>query len=1035
MALSNDLSSIKGIHVSPGIYAQETVLEYAVKSLGITTLGAVGETVKGPAFQPIQIADWNEFKSVFGGTDPSKFKGSQYPKYELPYIAKHYLTESKQLEVVRVLGIGGYNAGPAWVVTAQKGNDDSKKYPVAIIRSRGYYEKYPSGSNDSCDCVNSQYDKLTYYVGESSDATTDCTVRKWDMDALKITGYTDLNGTADCNNSGGTPSGTEAGYTVSAGNYGKFTLSGYTDGNTANKFTYPVSLNPGDKDYILKVLGTTPDNGDAPIYVEALYDVVYQNLVDKGEVNKISEPLEAYEPKNDNEVVILEPVADIASIKEADLTRANLYKRYLVKDANTYHYSYEVVNGETVSADTTASVGDILEVVTEDGNTRSYKYKKALSGVSDTQGVENIADGLNYIMVDNKVEAVTVDMNNYKSSYRYASTPWVVSNLLGDYNNMKVEPMFRFHTISDGDASNFEVKVSIENIRTDEGVFDVCVHPFNDTDEKPVFLERFVKCSMIPGKSNYIAFKIGSSDGSYESKSKYITVEVNESAIARNASPAGFLGYPLMQFRGVSFAEGNGHSGMTDLPVSYNVTYDPDVKSKKQYFGMSSNAGIDIDMLKFNGVTAYYETQDFMSPGFHLDSRLQKYEIDNTGIAKIGEGENKWLFSYVKMSNVTPQLPNIPVIDKEEKMVNTIYENVNARKFVLYFAGGFDGWDIYRDERTNTDDFKLSKYRGSINNKSGKGYNFDKIVNPEVLGLDGNGITSDYYAYLSAARQFANPEAVDCNVFVTPGIDLINNKELSEEIIDMIENERADSIYVATLPDKPSGAGDNPEEMYDADEVVGLLEATDIDSNYTCTYYPWVKYYDEDNSQYIMLPATKDVVKNMASTDNNQYPWFAPAGMNRGDVNCVRAHIATKIGEEDTLYEGRVNPIKTFAQDGVKIWGQKTLQTAENQLNRIATRRLLLRMRKLIAIACRQLVFEPNDPTAKQQFLSIVTPIMDNIRSNRGITDYRIEVLDSVESRERYELPARIFFKTPGQIEYVILDFTLMPEGLSFDAI
>ena len=92
-------SSARGVHVSPGIYSKEVDINYAVKSLGITTLGLVGETVKGPAFQPMAIENWREFTNIFGGTNPEKFKGSQYPKYELPYIAKSYLSESNQLQV------------------------------------------------------------------------------------------------------------------------------------------------------------------------------------------------------------------------------------------------------------------------------------------------------------------------------------------------------------------------------------------------------------------------------------------------------------------------------------------------------------------------------------------------------------------------------------------------------------------------------------------------------------------------------------------------------------------------------------------------------------------------------------------------------------------------------------------------------------------------------------------------------------------------------------------------------------------------
>jgi hypothetical protein len=60
---------------------------------------------------------------------------------------------------------------------------------------------------------------------------------------------------------------------------------------------------------------------------------------------------------------------------------------------------------------------------------------------------------------------------------------------------------------------------------------------------------------------------------------------------------------------------------------------------------------------------------------------------------------------------------------------------------------------------------------------------------------------------------------------------------------------------------------------------------------------------------------------------------------------------------------------------------------------------------------------------------------MDNIRSNRGISDYKIEVDDSIEARDRRELPAKIFFKPFKALEYILLDFILTPEGVSFDNI
>ena len=1331
----------RGVHVSPGVYSREIDLTYAVKSLGITTLGLAGETQKGPAFQPMAISNWREFVSTFGGTNPEKFKGSQYPKYELPYIAKSYLTQSNQLEVVRALGLSGYNAGPAWLVTADMVGDangdpaDGKqnKMVVAVLRPRGQYVKYRKfdPSTGTCACPSESYDTLVYEVGETTKDASRCdTPVQYNQFALELDAYAPLYSTGnDCEGYEFVKNAT--GFEISATNYGRFKIKGikgiHSLGTSYQNlkddhdfsgdcFEYAVSLNPYDKDYILNVLGQDPNDGDAPIYVESLYDVSLAQAIannnDKHAMN-LSSDLTFYQVFYPADFDGLEPVAGIMTIQESNLSRRNIGQRFLADynaatadqyandpyltfhlydyitglpiktekvaekdrtifgtpttdkngfavfkvkvgyiytvvqytdasgkrnyyyraysresidryaesknkftwiDANTkaevsasteadvltalkvtpknnvYEYKNEIYSAETdalasleadiqkaqnvptgaasykgivysskdkaidaadasvtisgtgysfVSADTK---GNDVVVYSEDAKTaydyvegkvndatEGYVYynsntvyatkpdaKKYLSGnvitnksvyvdeknieVAPTIGgvfgvygvksnqidkvplydnlvyggnamiklnksevsgitgnlpsdkvsqnitesprqvcVKNLSDGLYYRIIKNEgnedVTFISCNLNDYKSAYRYASTPWIVSNLMGDYDHIELKKLFRFHTISDGKCANHEVKISIENIRPDDGVFDVVVRDINDTDEYQVPLEKFSRCSLTPGTSSYIAYKIGSYDGIYESKSKYITVECKEGDVVENSVPAGFLGYPAVQFDGVPVVDEK-QAIIANPLLIYNRTYDEDVKNRKQYFGLSTRVGVDLDMFSFKGNATYIDDPSVLTHGFHLDSRLNMEGYQASERPKVTvDGEFGYKFDAVSQNSRTTTLTDAPIIGTEEAMTGTIYQYANLRKFTVYFYGGFDGWDEFRTSRTNTDDFKASKYLGTYDNNSGEGYSFNRIDDPEALGLNQNGITSDWYAYLAAIRQFANPEAVDINVFATPGIDYVNNKTLVEEAIEMIEEERADSIYVVTTPDKPMGAGDFVDEMFTPDDAVYNLEDSELDSNYTCTYYPWVKYLDQDNNQYIYLPPTKDVVRNFAQTDNTTYPWFAPAGLERGDVNCVRAHFITKLADEDTLYEGRINPVKTFATDGVKIWGQKNLQVKESQLNRIAVRRLLLRMRKLIAIACRSLIFEPNDSVTKNTFLSTVTPIMDNIRANRGISDYKIEVNDTVESRERRELPAKIYFKPYNALEYVVLDFILTPEGVSFDNI
>ena len=126
------------VFVSPGVYTSERDLSFVAQSVGVTTLGIVGETLKGPAFEPILITNFDEYKTYFGGTSPEKF-GNGYPKYELPYNAKSYLQESNQLFVTRILGLTGYNAGKSYGITTKSTNPDYDGITVAVLRSRGHY--------------------------------------------------------------------------------------------------------------------------------------------------------------------------------------------------------------------------------------------------------------------------------------------------------------------------------------------------------------------------------------------------------------------------------------------------------------------------------------------------------------------------------------------------------------------------------------------------------------------------------------------------------------------------------------------------------------------------------------------------------------------------------------------------------------------------------------------------------------------------------------------------------------------------------
>ena len=1090
MANTNN-NSPRQTHVSPGIYTKETDLTFASKSLGITTLGVVGETLRGPAFQPMLIENWRQFQTFFGGTSVEKYRGSKYPKYELPYIAQSYLQQSSQLQVVRVLGLSGTNAGPAWLITASGSSINGvepiyKNMVVAIIRSRATYQKVALVDKNECQDVY-EYDKQLFYTKD---------VRLEFSKSLNLENN-------ECSKKYVSENGDAA---IDVTNYGKFVLALKLYDDTEKR--YAVSFNPNEKDYIYNVIGGNPEIGNCEVYIEELYDVALQQLISNGmltQIDNVNPYGEAY--SSDNAEVLptfkqyhiipkFKAVNDLLTEDETTLKRKDVGKRFLYSTSE----SINAATGEPLKVHISKDKGITWEVVdgvpgaiytvvahTDTDGTRKYyyatyegdfvdgvKYKnEKLSNISNVlvNMSDNIFNDCVYVVADNlfyiarkqnnseiiDVEPITLDLNNYKEQYRCATTPWIVSEIKGSATEVELTKLFRFHTISDGSTSNTEVKISIENIDPEYGQFDVVVRDFNDNDGSPIILERYNKCTMVPGNKNYIALRIGSYDEQYETVSKYITVEVNESEIAKSSIPAGFLGYPIRNYKsGTAVTE----SEINVMPphLQYNTYYDDEVRSTKQYFGLSSLVGIDTDLLKYKGVEAYNELPDGLTPCFHLDARIFEgqpikegdkvyYENDNLTQTINVDGITGYEWITVDKTNVT-EFGIEPRIGSEEVMLNTIYEDKKLRKFTLAFYGGWDGWDYYRSSRSNTDDFKYSNYKGTINKNSGNGTNFsvigkksgpqasiDVINNVETYGLNPteNAITSDWYAYLSGVRQFANPKEIDINVLATPGIDYVNNKLLVDEIIDMVENERADSIYVVTTPDKPFGANDTETEMFNADEAVWNLEDSDIDSNYTCTYYPWVKFYDENNASYIYLPPTKDVVRNFAYTDNTSYPWFAAAGWNRGGINGVRPKKSLKLAEQDTLYAGRINFVNTFAQEGMKIWGDNNLQVRESQMNKISKRRLLLRIRKLCSIACIGLLFDPNDNTTKQRFQSTIEPIMNDIMSNRGITNWKMEIDDSIEARDRLELPAKIYLKPTPNLEYITIDFVITPQGSNWD--
>jgi hypothetical protein len=1063
------------VFVSPGVYTSETDLSFVAQSVGVTTLGLVGETQRGPAFEPIFISNYDEFQAFFGGTSPEKFVNTQIPKYEAAYIAKSYLQQSNQLFVTRILGLSGYDAGPSWSIKVIADIDPTTiefNPPVGTPFTATFSGNSLVGGTSVLTSslpaiIQSNLTKeYRTYNGSTSTMSDDFTGF---LDSFIVTPATTA---------------------TTAIAYGSILTSNYNfvyntlgldftnvygvdnvswDDNTA-------TLDTNDPWYYANFDITSGDNYSGYSFywnVSSLTSLGGNNYSGTitGVTYNFSGLCAQYRSTPVNGMV----VATLRSRGVSEFTSTQHGPQYQVTGTSNVNMvcsgSYSTVNQDPFAT-------FLLSGVTKDNNTFSFETSMDPTSsqyLPKVLGVDNF--GKNRVDVPIFVEELyggsLVFLYNYGvirglscniiplpaassistssiawkyEKYQTPLTPFLVSELRGN----KVYDLFRFVSISDGDSANTEIKVSIANISFNNQTFDVLVRNFYDTDTNPVVIEKFTNCNMDENSNNFVAKKIGSYNGEYSLNSRYIMVEMADE-YPNDALPCGFRGYTQRQY-------GSTTVNRTPIPIyktkyfTPNETiYNPPFGStsggdnsvtvagdniRRTYLGFSTQFGIDNSLIEYKGkvnpttnwaCAVESVAWNTTTKGFHMDDNARVI-LFNTGTTSSGETEF--------------YCGNYPFSSEPTDQTNGYYY-IYSRKYTICFAGGFDGWDIYRERRTNETRFQLG----------GSGYlsGADVACNPRYPNCTGNGAfkpitinknttdyaNTDYYAYLLGIETFSNPEATNINIFATAGIDIQNHDNLVEQAIDMIQYNRADSIYIATMPDYNLLLPDanDPEQKINPQEAVDLLNQTGIDSNYTATYYPWILVRDTVNNTQIYLPPTGEVCRNLALTDNVSFPWFASAGYTRGLVNSVKARTKLTQEDRDTLYQGRINPIATFSDVGTVIWGNKTLQIADSALNRLNVRRLLLQARKLISAVAVRLLFEQNDQIVRQQFLDSVNPILDAIRRDRGLYDFRVTVSSSVEDLDRNTLVGKIYLKPTRALEFIDIEFLITPTGASFENI
>ena len=283
-------------------------------------------------------------------------------------------------------------------------------------------------------------------------------------------------------------------------------------------------------------------------------------------------------------------------------------------------------------------------------------------------------------------------------------------------------------------------------------------------------------------------------------------------------------------------------------------------------------------------------------------------------------------------------------------------------------------------------------------------------------------------AYTQSISLLANKDAFNYNLLVAPGLLTDMSGVASSAITSMITTaqNRGDMMVVFDS------------SKYNSQIGSVLSNVVGYDTSYAATYWPWVKTIDPNTANQVWVPASTMIPGVYAFNDNVSAPWFAPAGINRGIITvATQAERVLTQGNRDTLYQANINPISTFPNSGIVVFGQKTLQKRQSSLDRINVRRLLIELKNYISQVADTFVFEQNNAVTRNNFLGIINPYLASVQQQQGLTSFRV-IMDETNNPplvvDNNQMVGQIYLQPTRTAEFIVLDFNILPTGATFPA-
>ena len=1050
---------------SPGFFDQEIDISGRVTAVSGVPAGIVGTAQKGPAFVPITVGSFTDFKTKFGGLDPKRFG---------PYAVEKWLENRTSCTYVRVLGAGANETSTHISNTKNSGIVSNAGFVVSGTVSS---EHGLTSAQGSVNFIVAQHNAVAEEVTGFPVFSDNSSISSADSMSLlrgivflaSGTRLLTLDNDAFYNSALGVTRATVGaigGSALSQSKYFKLVLSSSagsefgSDESVSGIRILSASLDPSDGSYIGKVLNTDP------LRFQSEQHLLYADFaVEHDLAPVISDAAHV--------TVSISSGSNNSSINDALGNKfETLFGRY-----DTRYTTPKTTN--FISQPYSKAEYDLFHFeCIDDGQYANEKFKISVAGLKASTS-EKQPFGSFEIQVRSfeDSDTNTAILERYPNCSLDPNSDRYVARLIGDkkvrFDFDQEDPDERRLVVT-GKYPNVSSRIRIVmNEQVGKGQVPKDSLPFGfrgipvlkttdtltDSTSPLAYDGTTYGNTTINRLMNQQGTKPDGSDAETAVTGAIVPpmpyrVKVTNGAVASTAS---FLGQPGDDER----VDGRYYWGVKTNPMP--VSSSTDSVLGRTNAALDPNAGAGINPL----VRAYTRFQG-----------IEKIDALVTGSGKDVFNNNKFTLARVALFNPATTLSAVTTAvtgTAREHMLEAAYVRhgtpnssrytvsdgvrddritfasliatssalfnrfTGFAKFTNVFHGGFDGTNTLDEDQFYFRDRSLSADTGGKNTSapniglgphSGDAGSGPK--NPAGSGRRNNQV----FSFQKGIDIITNPVSSKINLLAVPGI---RDAYVTDHASDAAKGYSL-AMYLMDIPEYDKDAArlyDDSTGRSNVTKTVDQFESRAVDNNYVATYFPNVDLQDSENNRIVEVPASVAALGALGFNDNTDAVWFAPAGFNRGSLGFV-TNVENRLssGDRDDLYDARINPIATFPRAGFVIFGQKTLQVAQTALDRINVRRMLLDVKRRLVGIANNVVFEQNNAATRADFVSKSVQQLTAVQAGRGIEAFKVicdDTNNTASDIEQNRLRATIQVVPTRAVEFISVDFIITNSGVSFE--